>query len=78
MILKPAQAHAIYKAMHALNDGGGQLIAASFDAFAAGEAIIDVRTYTDDRIELRSVGGNVTEVHADLSAFAFAYGLQAP
>lgn len=78
MILKAAQAQAIYNAMHALNDGGGQLTAASFDAFATGEAIIDVRIHADDRIELGSVDGKLTEIHADLSAFAFAYGLQAP
>ena len=46
----------------ALNEGGGQLLDASFDAFALGEAIIDVCTHTDDCIELRSAG-NVTEVH---------------
>ncbi len=78
MILDPAQAEALYKAMHVLNDSGGQLIAASFDAFTTGKAIIDVCAYTDDRIELRSIGANVTEIHADLSAFAFAYGLQTP
>lgn len=49
---------------------------ASFDAFALGEAIIDVCTHTDDRIELRS-SDNVNEVHDDISAFAAAYRLQA-
>ncbi|NKC23215.1 hypothetical protein HED50_20340 [Ochrobactrum oryzae] len=78
MILKTAQAQSIYNAMHALNDGGGQLTGASFDAFATGEAIIDVRIHTDDRIELWSVGGKLIEIHVDLSAFAFAYGLQTP
>ncbi len=76
MLLNYAQAQALYKAIHALNEGGGQLLTASFDAFALGEAIIDVYTHTDDRIELRTAD-NVTEVHVDLSAFAFAYGLQA-
>jgi len=60
----------------ALNEGGGQLLDASFDTFALGEPIIDVCTHTDDRIELRSAG-NVTEVHINLSAFASAYRLQA-
>ncbi|WP_247997793.1 hypothetical protein [Brucella tritici] len=78
MILDPAQAEALYKAIQALNEGGGQLLNASFDAFVLGEAIIDVCTHTDDRIELRSIGANVTEIHADLSAFAVAYGLQTP
>ncbi|GAA5658069.1 hypothetical protein Brsp06_04453 [Brucella sp. NBRC 13694] len=77
MILDPAQAEALYKAIQALNEGGGQLLNASFDAFVLGEAIIDVCTHTDDRIELRSAG-NVTEIHDDLSAFAAAYRLQAP
>ncbi|WP_248127575.1 hypothetical protein [Brucella pituitosa] len=76
MLLNDAQAQALYKAIQALNEGGGQLLNASFDAFALGEAIIDVCTHTDDRIELRSAG-NVTEVHDDLSAFAAAYRLQA-
>jgi len=76
MILDPARAEALYKAIKALNEGGGQLLNASFDAFVHGEVIIDVCTHTDDRIELRSVG-NVTEVHDDLSAFAPAYRLQA-
>ncbi|MCY1313893.1 hypothetical protein D9M70_644650 [compost metagenome] len=75
MLLNDAQAQALYKAIQALNEGGGQLLDASFDAFALGEAIIDV-CLTDDRIELRSAG-NVTEVHVDLSAFASAYRLQA-
>lgn len=76
MLLKDAQAQALYNAIQALNEGGGKLLNASFDAFALGEAIIDVCTHTDDRIELRSAG-NVTEVYDDLSAFAFAYRLQA-
>ncbi|MGP3712964.1 MULTISPECIES: hypothetical protein [Brucella] len=76
MILDPARAEALYKAIKALNEGGGQLLNASFDAFVHGEVIIDVCTHPDDRIELRSAG-NVTEVHYDLSAFAAAYRLQA-
>lgn len=75
MLLNSGQAQAIYKAMHALNDRGGQLLTASFDAFAIDEAIIDVCTHFNDRIELR-YACNITEVHADLSAFASAYVLQ--
>ncbi|ELT49232.1 hypothetical protein F9K88_16585 [Brucella intermedia] len=56
MLLNDAQAQALYKAIQALNEGGCQLLTASFDAFALGEAIIDVCTHTDDRIELRSAG----------------------
>ncbi len=44
MLLNDAQAQALYKAIQALNEGGGQLLTASFDAFALGEAIIDVCT----------------------------------
>ncbi len=76
MLLNDAQAQALYKAIQVLNECGGQLLNASFDAFARGEAIIDVCTHTDDRIELRSAG-NVMEVHEGLSAFAAAYRLQA-
>ncbi|TCQ73061.1 hypothetical protein EDF68_11925 [Ochrobactrum sp. BH3] len=76
MLLNDAQAQALYKAIQALNEGGGQLLTASFDAFVRGEAIIDVYTHNDDRIELRSAG-NATEVHDDLSAFVSVYRLQA-
>ncbi len=76
MLLNDAQAQALYKAIQALNEGGGQLLTASFDAFALGEAIIDVCTHTDDRIELRSAG-NVLKYTSTYPLFAAAYRLQA-
>ncbi len=76
LLLNPAQAQAVYSAIYALSEAGGRLYAASFDAFAAGGALIDVRSFDDDRIEVRLTSGGDAETHADISAFARAYGLQ--
>jgi len=75
LILKPSQAEAVNSAMRALNNAGGRLYTASFDAFARGEALIDVRAFDDDRIEVRLASGEDAEIHTDLAAFALAYGL---
>lgn len=78
LILKSYQAEAVNSAMHALNNAGGRLYAASFDAFAQGEAFIDVHSFDDDRIEVRLARGGDAEIHTDLAAFALAYGLPQP
>ena len=75
MILSLNQAQAVYSALLALSEAGGQLHAASFDAFAAGESLIDVHAFDDDHIEVRLASGGNAEIHVDISAFALAYGL---
>ena len=75
MMLKSDQAQAVYSAVCALSEAGGRLYAAAFDAFAKDEALVDVRAYDDDRIELRLTRGGDAETHADIEAFARAYGL---
>ena len=75
MILSLDQAQAVYSAVHALSEAGGRLYVAAFDAFSADEALIDIRAYDDDRIEVSLSSGEEVEIYPDIYAFALAYGL---